>query len=68
MALISCTFTFADNASVATVAFDSAGNPVRGLGPAAASAQALRSGLVVLGAADTRRSIAVDGTGRITIY
>jgi len=67
MALISCTFTFADNTSVATIAFDSAGNPVRGLGSAAARTQALRSGVVVLGAGNTRRSIAVDGTGRITI-
>lgn len=67
MALISCTFTFADNASAATLGFDSAGNPVRGLGKAGARTQPLRSGSVVLGAGNTRRSIAVDGTGRITI-
>ena len=67
MALISCTFTFVDNASAATLAFDGAGNPVRGLGKAAARTQALRSGSVVLGAGNTRRSITVDGSGRITI-
>ena len=67
MALISCTFTFADNTSSATLAFDNTGTPLRGLGPAAARTQALRSGSVVLGAGNTRRSIAVDGSGRITI-
>lgn len=67
MALTRCTFTFADNTSAATVAFDAAGNPVRGLGKAAMRTQALRSGTVVLGAGNTTRTVVVDTSGRITI-
>lgn len=67
MALVSCSFTFTDLSSAATLAFDATGTPQRGIGSALVRAQALRSGTVVLGAGNVRRTIAVDVTGRITI-
>jgi prepilin-type N-terminal cleavage/methylation domain-containing protein len=67
MALVRCTFTFADNATAAAVAFDAAGNPVRGVGAGPARTSTLRAGQVVLGAGNVERTIVIDTTGRITV-
>lgn len=66
MALVSCSFTFTDNATAATVVFDATGNPVRGIGKGPARDKALRSGAIVLGAGPLRRSVNLNVTGRIT--
>jgi prepilin-type N-terminal cleavage/methylation domain-containing protein len=67
MALVRCTFTFDDNSTAAAVAFDEAGNPVRGVGSGEARKSPLRTGQVVLGAGNVERTITVDATGRITV-
>lgn len=67
MAIVSCTFTFADNPGAATFAFDASGNPVRGIGKGPARNQLLRSGAVVIGNGATRRTITLDASGRITL-
>jgi prepilin-type N-terminal cleavage/methylation domain-containing protein len=67
MALVRCTFTFEDNSTAAAVAFDEAGNPLRGVGSAPARDRALSAGQVVLGAGNVERTITVDATGRITV-
>jgi len=67
MALVRCTFTFADNGTAATLGFDASGNPVRGIGSGVARASALRSGQIVLGAGHVVRNVVVDGSGRITV-
>ncbi len=66
MPLASCSFVFADNTTATTVAFDAAGNPVRGTGGPAERAQPLRSGTVTLGSASVQRTVVLDVTGRIT--
>lgn len=66
MAIVSCTFTFADNPGATTFAFDASGNPVRGIGKGPARTQQLRSGAVVIGDGATRRTITLDASGRIT--
>lgn len=66
MTLASCSFTFADNASAATVVFDAAGKPVRGIGKGPARDQALRAGSIVLGAGTVRRTMNLAVTGRLT--
>ena len=67
MALVSCTFTFADNGTAAAVGFDASGNPIRGVGSGPARTSVLRSGQVVLGAGHVVRNVVVDGSGRITV-
>jgi prepilin-type N-terminal cleavage/methylation domain-containing protein len=67
MVLVRCTFTFDDNSTAAAVAFDKAGNPLRGVGSGDASKSPLRAGQVVLGAGNVERTITVDATGRITV-
>lgn len=67
MVLVRCTFTFEDNANATAVAFDAAGNPVRGVGSGTARTSALRTGQVVLGAGNVERTIDIDATGRITV-
>lgn len=67
MAIVSCLFTFADNTSAGTVAFDATGNPVRGIGKGPARTQLLRAGAVILGAGHVTRTVTLDVTGRITI-
>lgn len=67
MVLMRCTFTYTDNATVASVAFDAAGNPVRGIGSGGTRAQALRSGQIVLGAGHVVRHVDIDASGRITV-
>ena len=67
MALVRCTFTFDDNSTAAAVAFDEAGNPLRGVGSDPARKSPLRTGQVVLGAGNVERTITVDTTGRITV-
>jgi len=67
MALVRCTFTFEDNASATAIAFDTAGNPQRGVGSGVARDNPLRTGQVVLGAGNVERTIAIDATGRITV-
>lgn len=67
MAIVSCLFTFADNASADAVAFDATGNPVRGVGKGPARTQLLRTGAVVVGAGHVTRTVTLDVTGRITI-
>lgn len=67
MALVSCTFTFADNGTAAAVGFDASGNPIRGVGSGLARTSALRSGRVVIGAGHVVRHVVVDGSGRITV-
>ena len=67
MVLIRCTFTYTDNATVASVAFDAAGNPVRGIGSGGTRTQALRSGQIVLGAGHVVRHVDIDASGRITV-
>jgi prepilin-type N-terminal cleavage/methylation domain-containing protein len=67
MALVRCTFTFNDNASATTVAFDEGGNPLRGVGSGTARESVLRTGQVVLGNGNVERTIAIDTTGRITV-
>lgn len=66
MALVSCSFTFADNATAMSVVFDAKGAPVRGIGKGPAREKALRAGAIVLGAAHVRRSVQLAATGRIT--
>lgn len=66
MDLVSCSFTFADNTIAASVVFDAAGNPVRGIGKGPAREKALRSGVIVLGAGHLQRSVNLAVTGRIT--
>jgi hypothetical protein len=67
MALVRCTFTFDDNSTAAAVAFDEAGNPLRGVGSDPARKSPLRTGQVVLGAGNVERTIAIDTSGRITV-
>ena len=67
MALVRCTFTFEDNSTAAAVAFDEAGNPLRGVGSDPARKSPLRTGQVVLGAGNVERTITVDTSGRITV-
>jgi len=67
MALVRCTFTFDDNASATAVAFDAAGNPLRGVGSGDARTSVLRAGQVVLGTGNVERTIVIDATGRITV-
>lgn len=66
MTLVSCSFTFADNATASTVVFDTAGNPVRGIGKGPVRDKALRAGAIVLGAGNVRRTVNLNVTGRIT--
>lgn len=66
MSLASCSFQFADKTTAATLAFDAAGNPVRGTGAAAAQTQALSSGAIVVGSGNVTRTVAVDVAGRVT--
>lgn len=66
MTLVSCSFTFADNATANTVVFDAAGNPVRGLGKGPVREKTLRAGAIVLGAGHVQRSVHLNVTGRIT--
>ncbi|GGX80280.1 prepilin-type N-terminal cleavage/methylation domain-containing protein [Massilia dura] len=68
VSLAACSFTFADGATASTVAFDEAGNPVRGTGSATARAQGLAAGTILLGAGNVTRAIAVDVTGRVTTF
>ena len=67
MVIMRCTFTYTDNATVASVAFDAAGNPVRGVGSGGTRTQALRSGQIVLGAGHVVRNVVIDGSGRVTV-
>lgn len=67
MALVSCSFTFADNATSSIVVFDATGDPVRGIGKGPARDTALRAGAIVLGAGHVRRSVNLNATGRITL-
>jgi prepilin-type N-terminal cleavage/methylation domain-containing protein len=66
ISLAGCNFVFADGTTAATVAFDEAGNPVRGTGTAVERAGVLKAGTVLLGAGNVTRTIAVDVTGRVT--
>jgi prepilin-type N-terminal cleavage/methylation domain-containing protein len=66
IALTGCNFQFADRSSATALAFDADGNPVRGTGVAAAQAQALTSGAIVVGAGNVKRTVAVDANGRVT--
>ena len=66
MTVLSCSFTFADNATATSVVFDAKGDPVRGIGKGPARDKALRAGAIVLGAAHVRRSVNLATTGRIT--
>lgn len=66
MALVSCSFTFADNATAGSVVFDASGDPVRGIGKGPVREKKLRAGVVVLGAGHVRRSVNLAATGRIT--
>lgn len=66
IALARCTFVFAGGGSASAVAFNAAGNPVRGTGSAAARTQALTSGAIVLGTGNVTRTVTVDVTGRVT--
>lgn len=66
MNLVSCNFTFVDNATAAAVVFDAAGDPVRGIGKGPVRDKALRAGVIVLGAGHIRRSVNLGATGRIT--
>lgn len=66
IALARCTFVFAGGGAASAVAFDAAGNPVRGTGSAAARTQALTSGAVVLGTGNVTRTVTVDVNGRVT--
>ncbi|TWI69753.1 prepilin-type N-terminal cleavage/methylation domain-containing protein [Pseudoduganella lurida] len=67
MAMADCSFTFADNTTATTVAFNASGNPVRstGGGPAGLT-QALRAGAVRVGSGAAQRTINLDVTGRVT--
>ena len=67
MALVRCTFTFADNSTAVSVGFDAFGHPVRGAGTGPVRTQALRSGQIVLGAGNVQRQVDIDATGRITV-
>jgi prepilin-type N-terminal cleavage/methylation domain-containing protein len=67
MALVRCTFTYTDNATVASVAFDATGKPVRGLGSGDTRDKTLRSGQIVLGAGHVVRKVDIDASGRITV-
>lgn len=67
MALVRCTFTFDDNTSATAVAFDAAGDPLRGVGSGDARKSVLRTGQIVLGAGDVERTITIGTTGRITV-
>jgi len=67
MALVRCTFTYTDNVTLTSVAFDAIGNPVRGVGTGLARTEALRSGRVVLGIGNVVRNVDIDATGRITV-
>ena len=66
MTILSCSFTFADNATADSVVFDATGNPVRGIGKGPMRDKALRAGAIVLGAGHVRRSVNLAATGRIT--
>ena len=66
MTLVSCSFTFADNATASTVVFDADGDPVRGIGKGPVREKALRAGAIVLGAGHVRRTVNLNVTGRIT--
>ncbi|AWL06161.1 Tfp pilus assembly protein FimT/FimU [Massilia oculi] len=66
MTILSCSFTFADNATADSVVFDATGNPVRGIGKGPMRDKALRTGAIVLGAGHVRRSVHLATTGRIT--
>lgn len=66
MALVSCSFTFADNATANSVVFDANGNPVRGIGKGPVRDKTLHAGAIVLGAGHVRRSVNLNATGRIT--
>jgi len=66
MTLVSCSFTFADNATAGSVVFDAGGAPVRGIGKGPMREKALRAGAIVLGAGHVRRSVNLGATGRIT--
>ncbi len=68
VALAGCSFTFADGTTASTVAFDNAGNPVRGTGTATARVQALTAGTILLGTGNAARTIAVGVTGRVTTF
>lgn len=67
MALVRCTFTYTDNATVTSVAFDATGKPVRGLGSGGTRDKTLRSGQIVLGAGHVVRKVDIDASGRITV-
>jgi len=67
MRLVSCSFTFTDNTSAATVVFNSAGSPVRGIGKGPARDKTLRAGSIVLEAGHVRRTVHLAVTGRITL-
>jgi len=67
MALVRCTFTFADNSTASSVGFDASGNPVRGVGNGPVREKGLRSGQIVLGAGNVVRQVDIDATGRITV-
>jgi len=67
MAFVRCTFTFDDNTSATAVAFDAAGDPLRGVGSGDARKSVLRAGQIVLGTGNVERTIAIDTTGRITV-
>ncbi|WP_137173053.1 GspH/FimT family pseudopilin [Massilia sp. HP4] len=66
MTLVSCSFTFDDNGTAATVVFDASGDPVRGIGKGPVRDKALRAGAIVLGAGHVRRNVNLGATGRIT--
>jgi len=72
IALIACSFQFADKTTAAAIAFDADGNPVHGISagpgpaPAPGPAQTLSSGTIVVGAGNVTRTVAIDLTGRIT--
>ena len=67
MAFVRCTFTFDDNTSATAVAFDAAGDPLRGVGSGDARKSVLRAGQIVLGTGNVERTIAINTTGRITV-
>lgn len=65
-ALAGCSFTFAEGATAADVAFDAKGMPVRGSSDAATRFDALTAGAIVVRIGDTVRSVTVGVTGRVT--
>nr|WP_207221134.1 hypothetical protein [Pseudoduganella lutea] len=66
VALARCSFVFAAGGTAMSVAFDGAGNPVRGTGSATVRAQPLQSGTIVLGTGNATRTVAVNAAGRVT--